>query len=103
MLFFDASLMRWKLEIYSREDVYATVNSTDYPFGTLVWEVSGDVCQEENSTHSVELNLNACKPNEFNCADGSCVNVEQRCDGNVDCPDKTGSSMHSQEITCPFL
>ena len=73
----------------SNPDVFALTNTTDYPFGTRPWTVRGDPCYEESEL-TVWLNMNACNETEFNCADGQCVHVAQRCDGKVDCDDKTG-------------
>ncbi len=86
--------MKWKLEIYGKDSPFATVDSEDYPFGTLEWEVHGDInCNKDNVTQLVKLNLNTCKPDEFNCDDGSCVDIRLRCDGDIDCPDKTGTQV----------
>ncbi len=92
IMFFDKDLHKWKLQIYGTDDVLATVNATDYPFGTLNWEVHNDFkCHnDENGTNTVALNINSCKPDEFNCGDGSCVSINLRCDGDINCPDKTG-------------
>ena len=60
--------------------VYATTNTTDYPFGTHLWDFSNDVCSlgGSNATAVVVLNLNACDENEFNCVDGTCIDMEKR-------------------------
>lgn len=93
MMYFDADIEQWKLEIYSRPEVFATVNSTEYPFGTMQWHVYNDSCSEEEvSEEVVELNVNTCTSGEFNCEDGTCVDMNLRCDGDVDCPDKTGNT-----------
>ncbi len=90
MLLYNESLAEWRLEIYGRTDVYARVNSTrrTYPFGTLTWEVHGDeACQE--GVKMLQLNVHGCNQTEYNCDDGSCVAINLRCDGKIDCPDKT--------------
>ncbi len=89
-MIFDNFLNAWKLEVYGRPETFAITNSTDYPFGTMPWEVFDDNCQEGNASYIVELNVNSCKQHEFNCGDGSCVDMNVRCDGDIDCPDKTG-------------
>ncbi|KAK7027879.1 hypothetical protein SK128_012579 [Halocaridina rubra] len=41
----------------------------------------------KNSSHM--LSLTACYDWEYSCGDGTCVNLTQRCDLRVDCPDNT--------------
>ncbi len=62
----------------------------------MPWEVFDDNCQEGNASYIVELNVNSCKQHEFNCGDGSCVDMNVRCDGDIDCPDKTGLAESQQ-------
>ena len=42
VMLFDPDLGGWRLQIYGKDDTVATVNATDYPFGTLQWEVRND-------------------------------------------------------------
>ena len=78
---------QWIVEINGNPDVYATIDSEDYPFGTQRWTVTGpDPC----GNGSRLLNINACSDSEFNCDDGSCIPIEMRCNGLLDCPDKSG-------------
>ncbi len=91
-LFYVASLDQWRLQLYSNSSIYATVNQTEYPFGTLEWTVFNEPCYLDGPTKSVSLNINACNAFEFNCHDGSCVEIDQRCDGRVHCPDKSGTT-----------
>ncbi len=95
IMFYDEEHETWNLHVYGADHVVATVNATDYPFGTLDWDVLNDLeCTEgENGTQVVTLNVNACKSDEFNCGDGSCVSINVRCDGDIDCQDKTGRSL----------
>jgi hypothetical protein len=39
-----------------------------------------------SSSHTINLNLNPCHQQEFNCHDGSCVKLDWRCDGSPNCP-----------------
>lgn len=94
VLFYNASISKWKLEVYGINTTFAIINSPDYPFGTMEWEIHGDKnCHTDNSTQFHRLNLNTCTENEFNCDNGSCVDIKLRCDGNIHCTDKTGSEV----------
>ena len=42
----------------------------------------------------IALSLNVCSADEFNCDDGGCVNMTSRCNGKLDCEDR------SDEIEC---
>jgi len=81
--------VRWKLQLYSTPDTYALTNTSDYPFGEHVWTIYNDPCYNEQEI-TVTLNMNSCTESEFNCADGQCVDITQRCDGKINCHDKTG-------------
>ena len=66
---------QWRLELLSDPNVFATVNSTEYPYGTFNWEFFGDRCNGaspggENKSEIVTINFNACSTDEFNCVDG---------------------------------
>ena len=58
----------------SDDSVYAFVTTKDYPFGTKKWTVVNEPCYQNNET-VIDLNLNACSDDEFNCGDGQCVQV----------------------------
>ena len=57
----------------------------------MKWTVVGDPCYR-NEEEEITLNINACREKEFNCHDGFCVDINQRCDGKVQCPDKSGKA-----------
>ena len=98
-LYFDSELGAWRLQLHSDSDIYAVANTTDYPFGTHLWHVRGEPCYDEDEL-DVWLNVNACGDGEFNCQDGECVGIERRCDGRLDCSDRTdeaGCSVYEKE------
>ena len=79
----------WTLQSYSNESITATVNVNEYPFGTHKWFIKGDSCFETNGAETT-LNINACSNEDFNCVDGHCIPIDGRCNGKVECPEKTG-------------
>ncbi len=102
LLHLDEQSKQWKLTLDGSQVTQAAVNTTEYPFGTLDWDVTGDpACldktgsitnQAEELKTTVKLNVNACTDTEFNCGDGYCIDISLRCDGDIDCPDKSGIS-----------
>jgi len=87
----DVGNKMWRLEVDGAPHVYATTEAKDYPFGMRKWKVYNDTaCFEDVELVDVTLDLNTCKENEFNCADGHCIPLQLRCDGDVDCLDRSG-------------
>ena len=80
----------WRLQLDTNSSIYAIANTTDYPIGTHEWDVYGDPCFDE-PVATVKLNFNACNETEFNCNDGSCIEMNKRCDRKIDCADKSGT------------
>ncbi|XP_068239403.1 uncharacterized protein [Palaemon carinicauda] len=68
------------------------------PFGKRTWWTTSnfDICRKPSSG-SLDLSLSACYDWEYTCNDGSCIDLSQRCDLRVDCPD------NSDEIGCDKL
>ncbi len=82
----------WRMELLSDPGERAELRLGEYPFGTHAWEVTGNVCGDEaggESGQTLMLNFNACNASEYNCVDGTCVDMASRCDGRVDCPDRS--------------
>ena len=62
--------------------------------GDNLWTVFlDDKCPETKQT----LSLNACDKWEFNCNDGFCIDIENRCDAHADCRDG------SDEFDCSLI
>ena len=62
-----------------------TGSKTEYPAGRLAWEVeAGEECQEGPSLSRL-LHLTSCSQEDFNCADGTCIDITARCNLNNDC------------------
>ncbi len=87
---FSKASSSWQIKLYSTNETFAVANATmDYPFGSHVWTLHNDPCFG-GGTVVKTLNLNSCKDSEFNCADGQCVPMDDRCDGVIGCDDTSG-------------
>ena len=87
-LYFDSD-GSWKLELYSDSGMFARLKDfNDYPFGVHEWYFSQDSCQDANLT--ALLSMSACVDSEFQCLDGQCIPMDQRCDGRINCEDRSG-------------
>ena len=76
--------------------VYATTNSSDYPLGHNFWDVYNDSCSVEEHSR-IPLMLHVCSESQFNCNNGHCVKMDDRCDGRFDCEDM------SDELECDII
>ncbi len=63
----------------------------EFPMGVSTWYVYGEPCYGTEFPVEVNLTFSACNHSEFNCNNGLCVPMEQRCDGQPDCIDKSGT------------
>ena len=62
-----------------------TGSKTEYPAGRLAWQVeAGEECQEGPGLTRL-LHLTSCGQEDFNCADGTCIDITARCNLNNDC------------------
>ena len=96
-IFWDGEKGRWTLQMYGKRNVTAYTNGTRYPFGTRPWAVEGDASgNQPGAVNHTLLSLTSCAGSEFNCGNGWCVDMAKRCDGRLDCPDKSGSVIKSK-------
>jgi len=98
-LTFDAREEIWTLQSLRKPHVYAQANTPFYPFGNMMWKIFNDTCtvDQPEGVREMELSFNSCNDEEFNCLDGTCVSMNGRCDGNVDCDDR------SDELECAII
>ena len=105
VMYLDPESGLWRMESYTYPNIYATLVSDEYPLGTYTWTFHNDNCAGEANQTDITLNFNACTDEEFNCVDGSCIPIAERCNGRIDCPDKTDEidcrSVPSSSIKCP--
>ncbi|XP_045126023.1 uncharacterized protein LOC123513162 isoform X2 [Portunus trituberculatus] len=96
----DKEETSWRLVNQWTNTTLALLHTHDlhYPTGTRQWQLLTDyeVCGKSKDTEHL-LSLSACYAFEFTCGDGTCLNLSQRCDLRVDCPDNT------DEIGCEKL
>ncbi|CAL4120869.1 unnamed protein product, partial [Meganyctiphanes norvegica] len=90
----------WQLVDMWRNLTLATFFTLDgtYPLGLHNWTLTTDynICQKKEGVSQL-ISVSACFSWEWGCDSGSCVNLSQRCDLRVDCPDA------SDEKACDAL
>ncbi|KAK7083908.1 hypothetical protein SK128_018702 [Halocaridina rubra] len=99
-IYFDEDTLTWTLWDMWTNVTAATYFAYDssYPLGTHKWQLATDyyVCGKPKDSEHM-LALSACYDWEYSCEDATCINLTQRCDMRVDCPDA------SDEKSCEKL
>ncbi|KAG7176563.1 Neuronal pentraxin-2-like 1 [Homarus americanus] len=65
---------------------WSPITTDEYPFGTKPWTLGHDACGLRNGD-VVNMTLSVCDLEQFTCADGTCIDLQQRCDMREDCTD----------------
>ena len=91
--FIDEDLV-WKLTNQKiTKDTVAISDSSKGSFvvGSHTWTVYNDKvgCAKKGVPVNRQLKLTGCRSGEFTCENGECIKIEERCDQNVDCRDKS--------------
>ena len=103
---FDSSMIRydskknlWILTIEHKPDIVATCDSelTSFVLGNHDWKVTNDLGCYSGGTELKRLSFSTCSLDQYTCNDASCVDLVSRCDGKVDCEDK------SDELDCRLV
>ena len=103
---FDSSIIRydtkkrlWVLTIEHKPDILATCESelTSFVLGNHDWKVTNDFGCFAGGTEVKRISLSTCTLDQYTCNDGGCVSLVSRCNGEVDCEDK------SDELECRIM
>ena len=91
----------WIAEHAWYPDFKANLNAGSV-LGTHEWVVHNDskLCSNSDS-YSKILSFSSCSQNHFTCSDGNCVEMDERCDGRLNCMD--GSDEQQCRLVVPSI
>ncbi|KAK4322677.1 hypothetical protein Pmani_006578 [Petrolisthes manimaculis] len=69
----------------------------DTPLGRHWWRVWQSGCSQDKMV----LVLSACGPKEYTCNDGTCININKRCNLILECPDHSDEE-HCEKVLLPY-
>ena len=96
---FDTKQQLWVLTIKHKPNIVATCDSavTTFVLGNHDWKVTNDSGCYSGGTEVKRISFSTCSIDQYTCNDGFCVDLTSRCDGHVDCGDK------SDELECRLV
>ena len=99
MIRYDSNQRLWVLTIEHKPDIVATCDSelTSFVLGNHDWKVTNDFGCYSGGTEVKRVSFSTCSLEQYTCNDGLCVDLVSRCDGQVDCEDK------SDEFECRLV
>ena len=91
---------RWEIIKITTNETMAYMNATSFfPFATHPWYfVDGSECSDQGQNwRKLNFHLKVKQPGNICCDDGTCVNSNWKCDGEIDCKDS------SDEKNCEMI
>ena len=64
------------------------LQNTQGPIGRLEWRWNDPICSKNDNIEKRNMTFSACDTfSQFTCSTGTCIDIEERCDGISNCPD----------------
>ncbi|XP_066980291.1 uncharacterized protein [Macrobrachium rosenbergii] len=97
-IYWDTDMVAWVLKSLKFEATawWKPPEEGMYPYGTQLWTMGSKVCNI-TAGETTSLTFSVCGKGLFTCSDGTCIDLNKRCDLRVDCSDQ------SDEAGCSLL
>ena len=89
-ILYNANSSQWTLTSIKSRKIYLFLQNAHYPFGKHEWF-------SPETKDRFLLSFDRCNDEEYNCDDGTCIDMSNRCNGRHECYD------HSDEFDCRFI
>ena len=96
---YNKEVEAWNLTSLGKPDLFLTSQAlrTTVLFGRQKWTMYNEPKCSTESPYELDLQLTACSQEEFNCRNGTCIAMAQRCNQKKDCSDG------SDEMGCKIV